>query len=356
MKLERAKLVESLEKVSPVLGSGDLVPAFKCFQFHGKDILATDGVMVIVTPFKEEVGLHCAVPGVQFLDLLRSLKGKEVILEHQDGKVLVKSSRGAIKGTFSTVEKIDFPTWPKCEMVGSESGFSEFIEGINFCRYSVSKDETTGVLCGVHIGGNRVYGTDRYRIARYDLDKKVFDNPCTIPLKFVSIMVRNKGSIEKIGLKGSEHLIVELKDGTVMYSGLLEGEYRDLNQFFPSADANFTTIEFPEKLSPVLDRHISFLRGVVPTDLVVRVTIEGNKCKMMSVDKELGMLEEDLDLVEEAGKELQFSINPVFWKEVSALCNEFHHTGDSKEGNELILFITDKLMYLCRPETGKEKK
>lgn len=354
-KIEKSVFVKSLERVNPALGTNVLISAFQCFQFGDGYVTATDGVMVIKSAC-DAGGLKCVVPGPQFLSLLKGLGGKTISIEREEENVIVKSARGSIKGTFTTALKTDPPPVPDCQMLSSPDNFGKLLDGLNFCRYSVSKDETTGPRCGVRVEAGKVYATDKYRIARYDIEQDVFGTPFTIPLKFVNVLLKYRKDVGKIGLCNDTHLVVELEDGTLLYTGLLEGEYKKLDPFFPSEDAEFIKIAFPEDLSPVLERHIAFLKDIDSMSKKMVVTIQEDKCLFVSTDKDLGVLEEELELTDKVDAALVFPINPLFWKDVSLMCSEFYYTGTEEKDNELILFMADNLSYLCRPDRRPKEK
>ncbi|MHA2023815.1 MAG: hypothetical protein ACTSWQ_09160 [Candidatus Thorarchaeota archaeon] len=354
MKINRENFVAALEKVRPALGINVLVPAFQGFIIKGRSVTATDGVVVINTKAVEDTGLDCVVPGPQFYDLLKKLKDNTVELKQEKESLVVKSKRGAVKGTFTLISKIELPSPPDCDVVAGES-FNQLATGLNLCRYSVSKDETTGVLCGVHVRGNKIISTDRYRISMYQMDDLKFDTPFTIPLKFVNILVRCGTKVDSVGVSEDNQMIVMLEDGTLLYTGLLVGEYKDLTGFFPDDKKDHKTIRFPDKLEPVLERHITFLKDIEPTGKVTNVTLSAKKCRLNSSDMNLGELEEVLDLVDELEGEVAFPINPMHWRDVSKICSEFLYYPEAEDQMELILFRTDNLAYLCKPDR-KDKK
>ena len=341
MKIDRLALIESLDMVAPALGTNVLVPAFQCFQFDGHKISATDGATVIRTECGIDTGLSCVVPAPQFLSLLKSLTCKEIEIEESKTNIVVKTVRGTVKGTFTTVVKVAPLPIPDCAMIqGGE--FSVFMDALNFCRYNVSKDEANGPYCGIRIDGNTAYSTDKYRIAKYDLGAKYFDTPITVPIKFVNALLKHRNEVVELGAKDDRFLVAVLTDGTILYSSLLEGVYRDLEEMFPAADSEFTKVEFPELLKDMLDRHIAFLRNIDVTSKLIKVSIADKTCTIVSTDKDLGTLEEELELAASVGNQIEFDINPLFWKDVSQISNEFNYY----EG--YILFLTDKLTYLCR--------
>ena len=183
MKIEKDEFVKSLERVSPALGVNVLVPAFQCFIFDKGYVTATDGVIVVRSRCDSAPDLDCVIPGPQFLALLKSMRDKTIGLEVAGDKVIVTSARGSIKGNFTTVTRTDPPAIPMCDMKGSDNNFKRLFDGLSFCRYIVSKDETTGPRCGVRVENGKIFSTDKYRIARYDIGDSFPFPPITLPFQ-----------------------------------------------------------------------------------------------------------------------------------------------------------------------------
>jgi hypothetical protein len=184
--------------------------------------------------------------------------------------------------------------------------------------------------------------TDKYRLSKYELDSPVFaDEACTIPIEFINLLLKHKGDILNLRLLEGK-LVASLKDGTVMYSTLFAGDYRNLDDMFPDKDTEFEYVEFPNELKPVLDRHINFLKSVGASDRYIEVLVAGNNCTITSKDKEHGELEEQLELSVPCERSFSFHVNPAFWKEVCSICNAFNYS------DGMILFLTERLSYLCR--------
>ncbi len=345
MRIDRALLVEDLEKVVPAVGTNVLVPAFQCFQFYGDVVVATDGVLVIENVLQQDCGLNCVVPASQFLKLLQGLRDKEVdIEENTEGNLTVKSVRGSLRGDFNVVSGIQRIPVPTCDMaVLAECNDEKKIlfDALKFCRYNVSKDEANGIYCGIIIDGSCVYSTDKYRVARYTLSQPLFDVPVILPPKLVDILLRYQKSVLSMGLTEESQLVVRMTDETMMYSALLEGKYEDLNRFFPDETPELVA-EFPESLCPVLERHIAFLKDIDPTSKTTKISIEGNICTVLSKDVNLGVLEESVELVGKEAQPVAFEVNPLFLKDVTQVSKKLYY----KDG--LILFIADRLSYVCR--------
>ena len=343
MRVDRALLVEDLEKVVPAVGTNVLVPAFQCFQFYNNEVVATDGVLVIEKSLQQECGLNCVVPASQLLKLLQGLRDKEVdIEENTEGNLTVKSVRGSLRGDFNVVSGIQRDVFPTCEMLELDGEKKKvLIEALKFCRYNVSRDEANGIYCGIIIEGDRVYSTDKYRVARYVLSQPLFDVPVILPPKLVDILLRYQKFVTHVGLTVQNQLVVNMEDGTTMYSALLEGKYEDLNTFFPDETPELVA-EFPESLCPVLERHIAFLKDIDPTSKTTKISIEGNICTVLSKDIVLGQLEESVELTGKEVKAVSFEVNPLFLRDVTQVSKKLYY----RDG--LILFMTDNLSYVCR--------
>lgn len=343
MKIDREKLVEALGRVMPAIGKSDSAPVFQCVEFRKLSLVASDGVVVILTQMHKEAnpGISCFVPAQQLVTLLHSIPDDKVSIEHKGSRLIVKSEKGKIKGKFNVLDEKTHEDVPEYKATNNSKKLSVFLDALNFCRYNVSHDDAAGQFCGVRVAGAKVTSTDQYRISKYSLDSKVVSSPCTIPIDFINLMLKYRSEILNVRLEGNR-FVACLKNGTVMCASLLAGDYPDLEDKFPDGDTEFVFVEFPETIKLVLDRHIEFLRGATLTSKYIEVTIDGNVCTIVS-RTEYGELEESVDLLQDVGVDkFSFCIDPAFWKDVCAICYEFNYA-DGK-----ILFLTDRLSYLCQ--------
>jgi hypothetical protein len=303
--------------------------------------------MAIQTSLGEvDLKLNCAVAGVPFLALLENLNVKDVDIEYvvESKGVIVKNLRGTVKGNFVTMQEnapLSVPVLQK-EMFTSEEKIRSLLSGLGFCRYNVSKDSTTGPLCGLHVKEGNIFSTDRFRIMRYTFsDDSFLSSCCTLPIKFVNALLKVGSEIKEIGIEGSVVLAV-LKDGTKIWSGLLIGDYMDLDPYIPNDVSSFQSIQFPEKIKGILAKHIAFLKDVDPVDKDIKVLLEKGNCTFVSVDKNLGNLSETIDVTSTIEDKIEFVVNPLFLDDISNICSEFFY----KDG--LVVFKTDKLTYLVK--------
>jgi len=347
VKVSRINLIECLRKVAPAIGVSPFVPEFHYFRISGERVQAFDGSMVIDATCKESTGLHCMVPK-SFLQLLETLDDDEVELICEKDKLVVKTD--SVKGTFAILDEVRFEDLVPIsdENVNiyashnAEEAHADLIDALNVCRFAVSKDETSGAICGVRIAKNSVFGTDRYRIMKWEL-KEPASFECSVPLKFIDMLFRNRDEIDIIACADGEKLLAVLADGTYMHTALLEGDYPDLLQFFPDSD-DYQGVDFGDNLDTILKRHINFLADVDFTDKETCISISKDKCTLTTVHKELGVLEEQLEFSRSAEVEVKFVVNPVFLCDVVKKCSLMKYFVDK----QLILFENEAFQYLLQ--------
>lgn len=341
MKVNRKNLVDCLEKVVPALGFNMLVPEFQYLQVNKRLIQATDGALIIESTLPEGSDFgQFAIPGRSFYDLLRGLDKEEVDLILKDDKLKVKTNK--VEGTFTILNKVNFREIDDPDSLVPTVDIPDFIQGLNFCRFGVSKDETSGPLCGVRINDNLLFSSDRYRISKWILNNNL-SFKCSLPVKFIDILFKNKDEIQEMGYSKQNTFVVILCDGTTIVTSVLTGEYQDLLQYFPTVGESIE-VKLIDDLSDVLERHISFLKNVNETDKEITIKICENKCITTSIDKELGIFKEELEASAGTDIEIELKVNPIFLRDIIKVCSNFRYYKELG----LILFEAVNLQYLAQ--------
>jgi len=340
MKVQREKLVDALEKAAPALGFNILVPEFHYFQIDREKVQATDGALLIDTSLPQDVGFSCAVPGEPFLYLLKSLSEDEVDLIHEGNTLKVKTNK--VKGSFATAPLKSYETVDLLECDELPKPYADIFLGLDYCKYGVSKDETLGPCCGVRIEGPHVLSTDRYRIIKWDLEKD-YNIRCSLPLKFIDVLLKNKMGVCSLFFSEDSEFIAILTDGTYISTPVLTGEYPDLLQYFPMSE-NYREVTLQDDFDEVLSRHINFLKNLDAIEKEILIKITKDKCTVTSVDKELGVLSEEISALTSEEEDVEFSVNPLFLKDVVQKCSTLKYFVD--EG--VVLFEAERLKYLVQ--------
>ena len=348
MKINRCTFVAILEKLAPMLGSNPIMPEHQYFQIEGNHIQVTNGIILADLTCSIDTGLCCSIPK-EVLDLLSSLSVEEVDLKVKESELQIRTNK--LEGKFSVLTPPKFQVLPSidnedCRNVDSLL-LHDVLEGLSFCRFGVSKDVSAGPYCGVQLNGDTIFSTDRYRVVKWNL-KEDSGITCIVPVKFIDLLKRFQSSIVSLTVIGDNNLTMILDDGTCITTCLIQGEYPKLLQYFSSSD-ECMQIEFGDKLTPIIDRHLVLLKDINPLDRIMLIEIEGGVCTLTSKVPEKANLVEQVDVNVVEGLKLGFSVNPTFLREIASKCSSFKFFANPIPTSPgLILFEAEKLQYLMR--------
>jgi len=310
--MNRKELVDKLELVNSVINSNSFVPEFKNFNFQNELLTATDGTISIRTssPFPNN---SFAVKADSFLNLLRNIDAEEVEFKFAEASLLVNTDR--IEGRFK-INKPRILEFPHNKNAIDLDKCKDLISAINYCRYGVNKEKTSGAVSGVRINPSKVFSTDRFRIHRYILESPTLIEPCTLPIKFVDILLRNKERIVKYGFQENKFYII-IGDDTQISTSVFSEEYPELDQYFESFEKDsFVELGTKTKLYSIIERHLkSFLSEIDIYDREMNFSISGTKCIINSKNKEGDYLVEQVELDKEVPA-MSFIVNPNLLEEV----------------------------------------
>lgn len=166
VRVNREKLLSTLEFVSPGLAVKESISQSSCFVFHDGRV-CTFNEEVFCTVSSPISGITGAVTAKQLLDLLSKLKEDDIDVEQRQGEILVKGSgrRGGVRmeaEVLLPVDQVELPT----EWLKLESEFSDAIQAVYDCA---SQDQSEFVLTCVHVHPEHVEACDRQQVARYPI-------------------------------------------------------------------------------------------------------------------------------------------------------------------------------------------
>ena len=355
MKFNRKNLLACLEKVYPAVGTNVLVPELQCFYIYDDIIQGHNGSQLIRTFFSENTEMRCLIPAKSFLFFLRSLKQEIIeLICKGDDQLIVKAKKVKGKFAISKLEKLESLKDRLDRGVSTErDDIDSFIDALNFCKFGVSADETSGPLCGVRVRGDKVYSTDRIRILRALLKKNLplKDVDCSLPVKFVDILQKCKKEIRKLSYVKDTYFTVILEDNTIISTPVLLGDYLDLEKFIPAPEG-FKSLDFVDDFSEVLDRHINFQSTVDTIDKSIEVSVSATGCVFTTVT-DTDRLEEEVEISLEllSDEVFSFSVNPVFFKDIARKCFSLKYFTE----DNLILFEETDYYFLVKGRSTSAK-
>lgn len=354
MKVNREKIVEALEIASPALCTNPLVPAYQCFHIRGDHVVTLDGVMLINSLLETDIEINTSVPGASFLHLIKSLKEEFIELVVDKDNLCVKTDK--IKGTFAQVDSGGCVE-DVCVMGSRNKCLPSFLEGLSYCRHSVSSDATS-VLGGVYVCGNTLYGTDRYRIMRYRFSEegeetliREDDIAFVLPVSFINTVLNVESRITDAGLFDGKFR-AKLDNGSVISTTISTEDYPSLDKHFEIDMSEFQKIQFPKDIKEVIDRHIDFQKAVSGEKREVTITIDEDDCNILTIEEELGKLDESLSLPTKVSIPVVFVINPLFLQDILKVSEEFWCCPEKY----LVLFLTKDLEAVVKTKKIRPRK
>lgn len=348
MKVDRNQFITDLEIVNNTLGTSAFVIAFQCFHIRGNVVYATDGAFSLHRTLGYNTGLDCSVFGTPFLTTLHNIRSDTLDLS-QDGDKLVLSAK-KIEGEFAIVGNPDSIKLPQYEEKNGITLDINTFSAMSKATFAASRDETQGAICGVFVGEDYVYATDRFRIFRHKIEKDPTAQSLKdliLPVKLVSLVKKLCKGNELLSLvvdpKTQDKKIVIFFKDMVLEGTTLSGKYPEIQEEFRDF-SDLIEIEYDKKhLLDVLGRHLDFQKGVMDGDKKIVVMIGADGSFVQTSDPDIGNLNEEVE-IKAGAQEISFSINPIFLKQI---VDDGDHLSYCPS-QELVKIWSDSFEYLAK--------
>lgn len=315
--MNRKSLVETLSRLMPGLAKGDIVEHFSCFNIEGDTIRVTNGRLFMREKLSQNLGFDASVPGKIFYQFLNSVPQEEIELIANGGSLTINC--GKVEGKL-LVKKLE--TAQKIFDAIQEPADSEwkplpagFVLGLKLCKFSCSDDATVPVLTGVFVNGPLMFSCDRYRITKYECEADT-GMKSILPVQLIQELEKNSNHIDGYCIKNGMIFFRLWEGKVVLGSGLIEGQYPDLNSHFPELNGD-EIVELPESLAAALDRQNLIQSDVLELDRGTTVKFDEQKISLYSRNKEVGEVKEEIEFESPSKfKGVEIKVNPLFFRDV----------------------------------------
>jgi DNA polymerase III sliding clamp (beta) subunit (PCNA family) len=260
-------------------------------------------------PFESD--FQGAVNAEELYGLLSKITKDEVDLTVQDTELLVSSGRMKAGLKFETTITLPLKDIPKKMQVLPDS--KEFSEFLSFAMRTCSNDTSQPKLTCVSIGEDGVIiGSDGYRLA--------YCQGQELPIKHFLLPASNAAEVVKIM---PSHVVLEKgwvhfknKKGTVISCRRLDDEYLPQDQVESVLKmSSVGKVEFPEKISEMIDRVYQFAKRDSFLDEVISVTIEKEKLILKSKSATTNSWIEEKAAVK-CERDVSFVITPSLFQQI----------------------------------------
>jgi DNA polymerase-3 subunit beta len=296
------------------------------------------------------------VPARTLSEVVRELPSEEVKIR-VDEKSRVEINSGQAMFNLMGLPKEDYPALPKFKTDGEFFIERDLLsEMIKKTIFSVSRDETRYVLCGIYFevekGKIKMVSTDGRRLSyiseEIGIDKKR-EAKVIIPTKAVNELNRiltQVGTREqaeedgKVKISIEENQISFMTDEIVLISRLIEGHFPNYEQVIPKTSNIKLKIRTEQLLEAT--RRVALLTTEKSNS--VKYSFKKNKLIISANTEGLGEARDVVE-IDYAGEEMEIAYNPQFLSDV------LRNIGS----DEVFLELTNSLNpCLIRPTTGED--
>jgi hypothetical protein len=284
--MKRQELTAAIALVEPVINTSlGLQPIYRCVNFDGKLITATDGTVTIAAPFATD--FTGAVEGKRLYQWLLPSAGKSVEVEDdKKGGLLFKAGRAKLNlprsGTDTFPISLAGATFKGSKPKAHASSFDELGPALAFiCAFSgvdSTMEWSQGITWLFTEDGVEIFSTDNVTLARVRVAAKVSKalqgQSFITPLNFLSIVLRllKTGEIKHLW-PSQDQVSVQLTSGALIRSALLADkarpeEYQDRLAAFDSCEC----VKIPPALADALKRQQAVSSGVMAPASVFSVS------------------------------------------------------------------------------------
>ncbi|HZB82972.1 MAG TPA: DNA polymerase III subunit beta [Rubrobacteraceae bacterium] len=315
---------------------------------------ATDMEISIQTssPARIEEGGRVVIPARIFNDVVRSLRGGEIMLEHDFSEGVVRLSARENEYRIRTYAAEDFPRLPQFdESVAFKMSGEALVETVEKVSRSYSRDETRPVLTGILISFEdsrvRMVTTDSYRLSIKETElATTFEGSreAIIPARAMQEVSRifSGSDEEQVEVALSENQAL-FRVGDVLFgTRLIEGNFPEYRRLLPDAYEREISIRREDLIDSL--RRVSLFAQRQTPPIPVSLTFSKDTVEMMVRSGEVGEARERLAATSE--DDFHISFNPSYLLD-----------GVSAVDTENVLFRLNESLKpgLVLPETEREE-
>jgi len=347
--MNRKTFVDALSALFPSVSSKPILEDMGCFRIADKVLRTADGITQTEVTLPEATGLNISVRANKFFHLLKAMTDDTITMEVEGNDLTVRGGKSIAKYVVSTeadfLDSLDFT-------VDSWNPVLEgFVEALNLCLASASREASRGVLTGVLVSPKWLVGSDGYRIARYATDLPL-EAPVVLSEDLIKRLGRSSADVTDWAVKG-DMVFFKIGKNTVVGGKSLAGDYPNVGPFFAEAGELAGNATLPESLSSTLRRHIDQLSELPSMSQDIVVALDGSELVTSSTDKATFSLTEEAVLEHPVDTKISFRVRPTVLLAILDKTRAMRYG----EGVEIVLFAADllfgKFEYLACVEAAK---
>lgn len=357
--IKKEEILKGLQRIQGVVDKKNTMPILANMlltaEKGGLEIIATDLEIGLRGKYSAEVAASgaVAVSAKKMYEIARELPEEDVQVQVDENN-WVKMVSGHSQFKLVGLPKGEYPSLPEVVEEGMIAVSGDVLRDmIRKTLYAVGDNDARYVLNGlfVHLtqaknGLNiRMVGTDGHRLSLVDqvVDAKHKEESVIIPKKAMMELRRlleEDGSGAELRVGFSKNHALFKRDGLVMVSKLIDGNYPNYNQVIPAKSTK--TVSVPKEQIAHAVKRVSILSKEKTN--AVKLQLEKNSIVLSTSNPDLGEASEEL-AVDYKGEGLSIGFNSRYLTEVLSAI----------DGETITISLTDPLSPCLIREVGNEQ-
>lgn len=207
--------------------------------------------------------------------------GKSVTMDDSSGRLLMQSGR--MRAHIGLIDPTYFPSWGPFDADDLEE-VSNFGARLQMVQWAAAKDGEPP-MTGIHLNGQRVIATDRFKIAMVPCEAPPIYKPITIPANLFTPLMKSLADVA-IGISEGE-LFLMPDETTQIRAVLYAHDYPPVDKVFKRDEPDSITFKRTSLLECIERAMVMGQRDRTP---LLKCIIGEEEMAVMMTDKEIGLL------------------------------------------------------------------
>lgn len=324
LKLKTQDFLNLLTKVIPAVSERSTLPILSYFLIEAENnkvkVYANDLEIGIESSIKTTVDKEgsAIIPAKNLLNIVKVIDTSECSFKKlDDNRFELSNEDGSTTFNINGRDKEEFPVLPDLKEERSVVLKAKKLkEGIEKTIFSVSKDESRYVLCGIYLEIDseefKMISTDGRRLSFFkgEIEGSHDNFSAIIPTKAINVVdktIIDDNEDIKISISSNDNQMYFSTGNTVIYSRLIEGDYPNYNQVIPEKPTKTVIAETEE----ILNATRKMIAITSEKSLAVKCKFKNNIAVISTGPTEVGSGTSTIP-VKYSGEEIEMAFNPEF--------------------------------------------
>lgn len=324
LKLKTQDFLNLLTTTIPAVSERSTLPILSYFLIEAENnrikAYANDLEIGIESSMKTTIDKEgsAIIPAKNLVNIVRVIDTEECIFKKiNDNQFELSNEDGSTTFSINSRDKEEFPMLPGLKGEKSVVLKAKILkEGIEKTIFSVSKDESRYVLCGIYLEIDsqdfKMISTDGRRLSFYK--EKIKDShdkfSAIIPTKAINVLIKiitDDNQDIKISMSSNDNQINFSFGDTIIYSRLIEGDYPNYTQVIPEKLTKTIVVNTEE----ILNATRKMIAITNERSLSIKCKFKNNVAIISTGPTEVGSGTSTIP-VKYNGEEIEMAFNPEF--------------------------------------------